>query len=153
MANFYKIFLRLLWNMSAALAWSVESLPTNKAVVVQFPSGLGVLISMMGLGVCPLYVLSYVVFWRWLLHFAAQRSRRPFHMLLFRVLVHSLASPTGIWSMGIWIVSPILGEVWFPAGSDIFYLCFGTESVSFVYILPRVVSGGDMTFRRSSALV
>ena len=53
---------------SVAVAWSVESLPFNPgarvrfpAARVRFPAGSGILISVLGLGVCPLSVLCPVL--------------------------------------------------------------------------------------------
>ena len=40
--------------VSVAMVWSVESLPSNLAARVRFPAGSGILISVLGLGVCPL---------------------------------------------------------------------------------------------------
>ena len=39
---------------SVAVAWSVEFLPSNPAARVRYPVGSGILISVLGLGVCPL---------------------------------------------------------------------------------------------------
>ena len=44
-----------------AVAWSVESLPSNPAARVRFPAGSGILISVLGLGVCPLSVFFPVL--------------------------------------------------------------------------------------------
>ena len=44
----------LLSVISVAEAWSVEFLPSNPAARVRFPVGSGILISVLGLGVCPL---------------------------------------------------------------------------------------------------
>ena len=38
---------------SVAVVWPVESLPSNPAARVRFPAGSGILISVLGLGVCP----------------------------------------------------------------------------------------------------
>ena len=46
---------------SVALAWSVESLPSNTAAWVRFPAESGILISVLGLGVCPLSVFCPVL--------------------------------------------------------------------------------------------
>ena len=50
-------------RMSVAVAWSVDTLPSNPAARVRFPGESGILISILGLGVsfvfCP--VLSLVV--------------------------------------------------------------------------------------------
>ena len=48
-------------NVSVAVAWAVESLPSNPAARVRFPAGLGILISVLGLGVCPLPVFCPVL--------------------------------------------------------------------------------------------
>ena len=50
----YSLFHAANLDVSVALAWSVESLPSN-------PTGPGILISVLGLGVCPLYVFSPVL--------------------------------------------------------------------------------------------
>ena len=44
-----------------AMAWSVESLPSNPAARVGFPAGTGILIYVLGLGVCPLSVFCPVL--------------------------------------------------------------------------------------------
>ena len=36
------------------MAWSVEALPSNPAARVRFPAESGILVSVLGLGVCPL---------------------------------------------------------------------------------------------------
>ena len=49
------------FHWSVAVAWSVESRPSNPAARVRFPAGSGILISVLGLGVCPLCsVLCYL---------------------------------------------------------------------------------------------
>ena len=49
------------WIKSVAVAWSVESLPSNPAARVRFPSGSGILIPILGLGVCHLSVFCTVL--------------------------------------------------------------------------------------------
>ena len=46
---------------SVAVAWSVECLPSNPAARVRFPAGSGILIAILGLGVCPLFVFCPVL--------------------------------------------------------------------------------------------
>ena len=41
------------FETSVVVAWSVDSLPSNPAARVRFPAGSGILISVLGLGVCP----------------------------------------------------------------------------------------------------
>ena len=48
-------------NLSIAVAWSVESVPSNPAARVRFPAGSGILIPILGLGVCPLSVFCPVL--------------------------------------------------------------------------------------------
>ena len=88
------------------MAWSVESLPSNPAARVRFPAGSGILISVLGLGVCPLFVLSCVVLdggpdivlpnhsgrpaLVYLSSFLVQRL-----LLSYRHLTHGLVSPWG----------------------------------------------------------
>ena len=40
--------------MPVTVVWSVESLLSNPAALVQFPAGPEIFISVLGLGVCPL---------------------------------------------------------------------------------------------------
>ena len=69
------------------------------AASVQFPAGSGILISILGLGVCPLCsVLCCLCRCTW--HCA-------YHICICLVFWSVVCcSPTGIWSTGIWIVSP-----------------------------------------------
>ena len=48
-------------DRSVAVAWSVEFLVSNLAARVRFPAGSGILISVLGLGVCPLSVFCPVL--------------------------------------------------------------------------------------------
>ena len=45
-------------TLSVAMAWSVQSLPSHPATRVRFPTGSGILIPTLGLGVCPLCTVS-----------------------------------------------------------------------------------------------
>ena len=54
-------FLSLDSCQSVAVAWSVESLPSNPAAGVQIPAGSGILIYVLGLGVCSLFVFCPVL--------------------------------------------------------------------------------------------
>ena len=47
--------------MSVAVAWSVESLPSNPEALVIFPAGSEILISILGLVVCPVLSLAVVL--------------------------------------------------------------------------------------------
>ena len=58
---FVNISLTKLMNRSVAVAWSVESLPSNPAARVRFSAGSRILIPVLGLGVCPLSVFCHVL--------------------------------------------------------------------------------------------
>ena len=47
-------FIIVIKDISVAVAWSVESLPSNQAARVRFPAVPGILIPILELGVCPL---------------------------------------------------------------------------------------------------
>ena len=51
----------ILFNSILAVAWSIESLPSNQAVCVQFPAESGILIYILGLGVYSLPVFCPVM--------------------------------------------------------------------------------------------
>ena len=64
--NFRRINFLINFNMqiskwSVAVAWSVESLPSNPLARVRFPAGSGILIPILGLGVCPFSVFCLVL--------------------------------------------------------------------------------------------
>ena len=46
---------------SVAMAWSVESMPSNPAAQVRFLAGSGILISVLGLSVCTLSLFRPVL--------------------------------------------------------------------------------------------
>ena len=77
------------------MAWSVKSLPSNLAAQVRFLVGSGILISILGLGVCPLSVFCPVCVRRVggpdiVL---TTHSGRPALVCLSSVLVHNLLLP------------------------------------------------------------
>ena len=74
-------------HMRKDLDWSVEFLLSNPAAWVRFSAGSGILISILGLGVCVL-CLSSVLCWPDILLMAD--SGRPALGCLFSVLVHNL---------------------------------------------------------------
>ena len=71
----------------------MESLPSNPAARVRFPAGSGILISVLGLGVCPLSVLSCVVFGGGPDIVLSTHSGRPDLVYLSSVLVQRLLLP------------------------------------------------------------
>ena len=80
---------------SVAAAWLVESLSSNPAVPVRFLAGSGILISFLGLRVCPLCsVLCVSVDDPGIL--LITNSGRPALIFLPNVLVHSLTPPTDL---------------------------------------------------------
>ena len=56
------------------MAWSVESLPSNPLAWVRFPAGSGILISVLGLGMCPLCSVLCCL-WRRSWHYADHTFR------------------------------------------------------------------------------
>ena len=82
-----------LQRISVAVAWSVESLPSNPATRFRFPAGSGLLIFVLGLGVCPLCVLSCVVFGGGPDIVPTTHSGRPALVYLSSVLVQRLLLP------------------------------------------------------------
>ena len=94
-------------NKSVAVAWSVESLPSSPASRVRFPSGLGILILILWLGVCLLSVFCTVLSPAEALTLCWPHIQGvpPLCIyLVFRSIDNS--SPTGIWPTDIWVVSP-----------------------------------------------
>ena len=79
--------------LSVAVAWSVESLPSNPAARVRFPEGSGILISVLRLGVWPLSVLSCIVFGGGHDTVLTTHSGRPALVYLSIVLVQRLLLP------------------------------------------------------------
>ena len=79
--------------MSVDVEWSVESLPSNLAARVRFPAGSGILISVLGLGVCVLCVLSCIVFGGGPDNVLTTHSGRPALVYLSSVLVQRLLLP------------------------------------------------------------
>ena len=81
---------------------AVESLPSNTTARVRFPAGSEILISILGVCVCFVCVLSSspnIVL--------TTHSERPVLVYLSSVLVQRLLlPPTGIWPTNIWLVSP-----------------------------------------------
>ena len=76
-------------KLPIAVTWSVESLPSNTATRVRFSAGSGILIPILGLGVCPLSsVLSYAVSGGGPDIVLAIHSRRPALVYLSSVLIH-----------------------------------------------------------------
>ena len=73
-----------------AVAWSVESLPSNPAAWVRFPAGSGILIFVLCLGVRPLCFLSCVVFGGGPDIVLTTHSGRPALVYLSSVLVQRL---------------------------------------------------------------
>ena len=80
--------------VSVAVVWSVESLPSNPARRVQFPAGSGILIYIMGFGVCPLScVLSCAVSGGGPDIVLTTHSGRPALLYLSSVLSRDYCSP------------------------------------------------------------
>ena len=83
-----------------AVAWSVESLPSNSVTRVRFLVGTVILISIMGLG-----VLSYAVSGGGPDIVLTTHSGRPTNVILCSVLVHSMFLPYRHVTHGHWVVS------------------------------------------------
>ena len=94
-------------NISVAVAWSVESLPSNPATRVRFPAGSGILIPILGLGLWPLSVFCPYCLRRRPWH-CADHTLRETHpcVSVYCSGPETVAPPTSIWPTGIWLVSP-----------------------------------------------
>ena len=118
MSNVVYILYILNKERSVAVAWSVESLPSNPAARVPFPAGSGILISVLGLGVCPfVFVLSCVASGGGPDIVLTTQSGRPALVYLSSVLVQRLLlllQASGPWAFGLQFpgggVSPRLGD-------------------------------------------
>ena len=85
------------------MAWLVETLPSNTAARVRFPARSGILISVLELGMCPLPVFCPVLSTAEALALCWLHSQGGPPLCSGP---QSVAPPTGIWPMGIWVVSP-----------------------------------------------
>ena len=126
-----------------AVEWSVESLPSNTSAWIRFAAGSEILISILGLGVCPLlcYVLCFLRRWPW--HCADHTLREARHCVTSSVL-----SWSPLWSKGNIVTSHAVGPGSIPGRSVSWLWSFrgfpstiGQMSANFSHIHPRLSYG------------
>ena len=103
----------MIYIISVAMAWSVESQPSDPATRVRFLAGSGILVSILGLVVCPLSVLFFCCLWRWPWHSDVHWFQRGLLLCICLAFWSKVcAPPTGIWPMdqSRMVVGPTLGE-------------------------------------------
>ena len=103
---------------SVCLVWSVESLPSNSAPRVRFPVGSGILIFILGLGVCTFYLFCLVLSLAVALSFCWPQEEEGSPLCICQVFRFTVCIlPIGIWPVLVFRlfvrggISPGLGRV------------------------------------------